>query len=183
MDLLQRGFASEYRAAVAANPSGKGIKIGRLYLPGTAPMINEAVDAALTKAGFQVVPLDDSFRAAWAQAAADANTIVAAWAWISDRQFTSNLQVSARTKSIIALGQFEYDSNYKNALARRSAWKAALARVLKHVDFIALRRCKICPRSRRFWEELPYLKLMYWASKILRRWILPAIRRWRSRFR
>ena len=138
MDLLQSGFASEYRAAVAANPSGKGIKIGRLYLPGTAPMINEAVDAALTKAGFQVVPLDDSFRAAWAQAAADANTIVAAWAWISDRQFTSNLQVSARTKSIIALGQFEYDSNYKNALARRSAWKAALARVLKHVDFIAL---------------------------------------------
>jgi amidase len=138
MDLLQKGFASEYRAAVAAHPSGRGIKIGRLYLPGTAPMIDEAVDAALTKAGFQVVPLDDSFRGAWAQAAADANTIVVAWAWISDRQFISNLQVSARTKAAVALGQFEYDSNYKQALARRGAWKAAVARVFKRVDFIAL---------------------------------------------
>jgi len=32
MDLLEDGFAARYRAAVAAKPSGKQIKVGRLYL-------------------------------------------------------------------------------------------------------------------------------------------------------
>jgi amidase len=145
MDLLQRGFASRYRTAAVANPSGKGIKVGRFYLPGTAPKIDAAVDTALAKAGFEVAPLDESFRKAWEQAATDANTIVAAWAWISDRQFTSNLEVSARTKAILALGQLEYETNYKKALRRRNAWRAAVARVLKRVDFIALPTMKALP--------------------------------------
>ena len=37
MDLLQNGFAARYRAAVAAKPSAKKIRIGRLYLSGTDP--------------------------------------------------------------------------------------------------------------------------------------------------
>ena len=37
MDLLQEGFAARYQAAVAARPSAKDIKIGRLYLDGTDP--------------------------------------------------------------------------------------------------------------------------------------------------
>jgi Asp-tRNA(Asn)/Glu-tRNA(Gln) amidotransferase A subunit family amidase len=37
MDLLQDGFAARYRAAVAAKPLAKQIKIGRLYLNGPNP--------------------------------------------------------------------------------------------------------------------------------------------------
>jgi amidase len=57
MDLLQAGFAARYAKAVAAKPSAKQIKIGRLYLSGTDPQIDKAIDDALTKAGFQVVLL------------------------------------------------------------------------------------------------------------------------------
>jgi amidase len=151
MDLLQKGFALRYRAAVATKPSGKGIKIGRLYLSGTAPKIDAAVDAALAKAGFQIVPLDEPFRAAWDQAAKDANTMAAAWAWISDRKFTSNLEVSARTKDIVLLGQFEYEVNYQKALARRAAWQAALAGVLKRVDYVALPTMQELPPKAPLW--------------------------------
>ena len=52
MDLLQNGFAARYQAAVAAKPSAKQIKIGRLYLSGTDPQIDKAIDNALTKAQF-----------------------------------------------------------------------------------------------------------------------------------
>jgi amidase len=47
MDLLQDGFAARYEAAVAAKPSAKVIKIGRLNLSGTDRRIDRAVDEAL----------------------------------------------------------------------------------------------------------------------------------------
>jgi Asp-tRNA(Asn)/Glu-tRNA(Gln) amidotransferase A subunit family amidase len=37
MDLLQEGFAARYQAAVAARPSAKDIKVGRLFLGGPDP--------------------------------------------------------------------------------------------------------------------------------------------------
>jgi Asp-tRNA(Asn)/Glu-tRNA(Gln) amidotransferase A subunit family amidase len=37
MDLLQDGFAALYAAAVAASPSAKGIRIGRLHAQGHRP--------------------------------------------------------------------------------------------------------------------------------------------------
>src|ERR1700739_688886 len=63
MDLLQTGFAARYRAAVAAKPSAKDIKIGRLYLSGTDPKIDKAVDEALAEEHFRVIALDQSFKA------------------------------------------------------------------------------------------------------------------------
>src|SRR6185503_20152074 len=54
MDLLQDGFAALYAAAVAAKPSAREIRIGRLTLKGTNREIDRAVDEALAKAGFQV---------------------------------------------------------------------------------------------------------------------------------
>jgi amidase len=48
MDLLENGFAAHYRAAVAAKPSAKKIRIGRLYLSGTDPKIDKAVDVRYT---------------------------------------------------------------------------------------------------------------------------------------
>jgi Asp-tRNA(Asn)/Glu-tRNA(Gln) amidotransferase A subunit family amidase len=44
MDLLQRGFRDRYQSTAA---SGRQIRIGRLYVSGTDPKIDQAIDAAL----------------------------------------------------------------------------------------------------------------------------------------
>jgi amidase len=139
MDLLQNGFAARYRTAVAAKPLAKKIRIGRLYLSGTDRKIDEAIDDALARAQFQVIPLDQAFKKKWDQAKKDGDTVAAAGAWISDRKYFDKLiGVSARTKAIIALGEFDYTTNYRNALNRQAAWQQALRQVFKKVDFIAL---------------------------------------------
>jgi amidase len=139
MDLLQNGFAVRYRAAVAAKPLAKNIRIGRLYLGGTDPRIDKAIDDILARAGFRVVPLDQAFKAKWDQAKRDGDTVAASGAWISDGKFFDKLiGVSARTKAIIALGEFDYATSYRNALRRQAAWQQALRQVFKKVDFIAL---------------------------------------------
>ena len=139
MDLLQNGFAARYRTAVAAKPLAKRIRIGRLYLSGTDPKIDKAIDDALARAQFQVIPLDQAFKAKWNQAKKDGDTVAAAGAWISDRKYFNKLiGVSVRTKAIIALGEFDYATNYRNALQRQAAWQHALRQIFKKVDFIAL---------------------------------------------
>jgi len=138
MDLLEKGFAEQYKSAVARKPSGRQIRIGRLYLPGTDHRIDQAIDAALAAAQFQVIPLGDSLRAAWEQAKKDGNTLAAAGAWFHDQKYFGKPGVSAKTVSILTLGQYEYNVNYKSALKRRAAWQAQLQRVLGTVDFIAV---------------------------------------------
>jgi amidase len=139
MDLLQNGFVARYRAAVAAKPSAKKIRIGRLYLTGTDPKIDQAVDEALVRAQFEVVPLDQVFKEKWDQAKRDGNTLAAAGVWISDGKFFDKLiGVSARTKAIIALGGFDFVTNYQGALRRQAAWQQALHDTFEKVDFIAL---------------------------------------------
>ena len=138
MDLLQTGFAARYAKAVAAKPSAKQIKIGRLYLSGTDPQIDKAIDDALTKAGFQVVALDQTFKSEWDQAETDGNTMAAAAAWISKARYLSKWGVRARTKAVILLGRLLYPGRYRRALERRPEWEHALHHVFQTVDFIAL---------------------------------------------
>src|SRR4030081_2655848 len=139
MDLLQDGFAARYRAAMAAKPLAKNIRIGRLYLGGTDRRIDKAIDDALARAGFQVVPPDQAVKAKWDQAKKDGDTVAAAGAWISAGKFFEKLiGVSARTKAIIALGEFDYSTSYRNALRRQAPWQQALRQTFKKVDFIAL---------------------------------------------
>jgi amidase len=139
MDLLQNGFVARYRAAVAAKPSAKKIRIGRLYLTGTDPKVDQAVDEALVRAQFEIVPLDQAFKEKWDQAKRDGNTLAAAGVWISDGKFFDKLiGVSARTKAIIALGGFDFVTNYQGALRRQAAWQQALHETFEQVDFIAL---------------------------------------------
>src|SRR6201997_3190621 len=127
MNLLQNGFVARYRAAVAAKPSAKKIRIGRLYLTGTDPKIDRAIDEALVRAQFEVVPLDQAFKEKWDQAKRDGNTLAAAGVWISDRKYFDKLiGVSGRTKAIIALGAFDFATNYQSALRRQEAWQQAL---------------------------------------------------------
>ena len=138
MDLLQDGFAARYASAVAARPSASAIKIGRLTLRGTDRRIDQAVDDALARAGFKVVPLGDAFRVKWEQAHSDGTAVAAAGAWISDGKYAGKLGVSARTKSILAVGAVAYSTQYRAALARRAEWQRTLRAVFKKVDFIAL---------------------------------------------
>jgi Asp-tRNA(Asn)/Glu-tRNA(Gln) amidotransferase A subunit family amidase len=145
MDLLQNGFAARYAAAVAAKPSGQSIKVGRLTLRGTDRMIDRAVDDALKRAGFKVVPLDDAFRAKWEQAHRDGTAVAASGAWISDGKYVGKLGVSTRTKSIIAVGAAAYRTQYRSALARQAAWQRALRDVFRQVDFIALPTMQTLP--------------------------------------
>jgi amidase len=139
MDLLQNGFAAQYEAAVASRPSAGSIKIGRLYLSGSAQRVDKAIDLALTRTGFQVFPLDKSFTAEWDRAKNDGDIVAASGTWMSDRKyFNKPAGVSTRTKAILALGEFDYTTNYQSALDRRTAWQSALHLIFQNVDFIAL---------------------------------------------
>lgn len=137
MDLLQAGFSGQYQRAIAAQPSRK-IRVGRLYLSGTNRKVDRAVDAALAAADFEIVKLDDSFKAKWVQAQADAATVAAANAWLYDQQFEDEPGVTLRTKAVFLLGRIQYNTTYPAAVGRQAAWQAEIARVLKDVDFIAL---------------------------------------------
>jgi amidase len=138
MDLLQEGFAGRYAAAKAAKPSGSSIRVGRLKLQGTDPEVDRAIDDALAKAGFQIVQLDDKFREKWDAAKADGNLVAAGGTWLSNQGFQLAPGVSARTKTIITLGQATYTTTYAGAVKRQHAWQQALNSVFEKVDIIAL---------------------------------------------
>jgi Asp-tRNA(Asn)/Glu-tRNA(Gln) amidotransferase A subunit family amidase len=147
MDLLQNGFGALYEKVVAANPSAQGIRIGRLTISDTDPNIDQAVDEALAKTGFQVVPLDDGFLKDWEQAKKDGNTIAAAGAWISDKEFLYAPGVSARTKSAIRVGRRAYRTGYDEAVGRQAEWQNRLKEIFKKVDFIALATMQTPPKA------------------------------------
>ena len=138
MDLLEKGFSEQYQKAVSGKPQGRQIRVGRLYLPGTDRRIDQAIDGALAAAQFQVIRLSDHFRAAWEQARRDGNSLAAAGAWLSDGKYFGKPGVSAKTEAIIALGEYEYNTNYKAALKRRAVWQSELNKVFSTVDFIAV---------------------------------------------
>jgi Asp-tRNA(Asn)/Glu-tRNA(Gln) amidotransferase A subunit family amidase len=137
MELLERGFREQYESALA-NSSAREIRVGRLYVSGTDPKIDHAIDAALAKAHFKVIPLGKKFKASWEQAQKDATTVAEAGAWISDGKYLGTAEVGGKVKAAIALGEIEYTTNYKNALSRQAAWRRALREAFGHVDLIAL---------------------------------------------
>jgi amidase len=151
MDLLQRGFASRYARAVAAKPTARKIKVGRLYLDGTDPAIDKAIDETLAAKKFQVYQLPDSFKKQWEQAQKDGKVIAAADAWLSDRQYGSQKGVSVLTKAVFALGEVEYHTSYAAALRRRTQWQHTLRDVFKRVDFIAVPTLQSLPPKFPFW--------------------------------
>ena len=138
MDLLQGGFAGRYRSAVAAEPSAGGIRIGRLYLDGTDPEIDKAIDNKLAEKGFRVVRLSEALKAKWKQAEKDGRAVAIGDAWLHDNQYTDKQGVGTTTKLVIAQGAQEYPNNFKAALQRQAGWQRELRRVFRKVDFIAL---------------------------------------------
>jgi amidase len=146
MDLLERGFREQYESAVATSSSTE-IRVGRLYVSGTDPKIDQAIDAALAEAHFKVIPLGKTFKAAWEQAEKDGTSVAEAGAWLSDGKLLGTADVGGKVKAAIALGEIEYTTNYKNALSRQAAWRRALRQAFAHVDFIALPTLKKLPPS------------------------------------
>ena len=145
MDLLESGFINRYHQAVAAKPSAKDIRVGRLYIQGTSPAVDRAVDEALTATGFKVVKLSKEFTDRWNRAQKDAATVAAVGTWIYDSKFQNESEVSIRTKAVVALGGLEYKTTYPAALKAQPAWKAAVNKVFRRVEFIALPTMKALP--------------------------------------
>jgi amidase len=158
MDLLQNGFAARYRTAVAAKPLAKRIRIGRLYLSGTDPKIDKAIDDALARAQFEVIPLDQAFKAKWDRATRDGNTLATAGAWLSNRKYLYQTRVRTRTKAAIALGRIVYATRYRGALRRQAEWQHALRKVFKKVDFIALPTLQTLPPTIPFLGRIAILE-------------------------
>jgi amidase len=152
MELLEKGFSAHYSKAVAVKPVGKKIRIGRLYLSGTDPRIDSAIDRVLSQGQFQVVRLDEAFKHEWDQAQRDGITVAAAGAWLNDGKYFGKPDVSARTKAILTLGEFQYAMNYRQALKRQVVWQETLRQVFEKVDFIALPTLQqLPPKISRFW--------------------------------
>ena len=145
MSLLQSGFESRYRQAMANKPTADKIRVGRLRVSGTTPSIDHAVDDALSSTGFNVVQLSSEFSDKWAQAQKDAAVVAAVGAWLRDAKFETQPQVAFRTKAILALGGLQYETAYKAALGRQAAWKSAMSEMLNTVDFIALPTLQTLP--------------------------------------
>jgi Asp-tRNAAsn/Glu-tRNAGln amidotransferase A subunit and related amidases len=160
MDLLENGFAARYQTAVAAKPSAREIRIGRLYLNGTDPKIDKAIDDALTRAHFKVIPLDRTFQAKWDQAKKDGNTLAAAGAWMSDQKYSLANGVGIRTKAVIALGGLLYETEYQNALRRRPQWQRTLRQVFRKVDFVALPTLQTLPPRIPVLSKIPILEAL-----------------------
>lgn len=145
MDLLQRGFRSRYQRAIEANPSARQIRIGRLYIDGTDPEIDKAIDRSLAEKGFRVVRLDDRFKAQWAQADADGETVILADAWNNDKKYLSQNGVSRTTRIVITKGGLDSAVGYDAAVGRKKAWQRTLRRVFQNVDLIATPTLKNLP--------------------------------------
>jgi amidase len=160
MDLLENGFAARYQTAVAAKPSAREITIGRLYLNGTDPKIDKAIDDSLARAHFKVIPLDRTFQAKWDQAKKDGNTLAAAGGWMSDQKYSLATGVGIRTKAVIALGGLLYTTEYQNALRRRPEWQRTLRQVFRKVDFIALPTLQTLPPRIPVFSKLPILEAL-----------------------
>ncbi len=151
MDLLERGFRSKYRSAVAAKSSAGQIRIGRLYIPGTAPEIDRAIDKALVAKGFKVVKLDENFLKKWQQADADGETVAVSDAWTNNEKYLLKPGIGTTTATIIRAGAVSEALAYETALERRKPWQRDLRYVFRKVDFIATPTLTILPPRWRWW--------------------------------
>ena len=151
MDLLQRGFAGKYQQAIADQPLARHITIGRLYLNGTDPAIDQAIDAALIARHFKIVKLSPTFVNKWHQAEKDGKVVALADAWLNDQKYMHQKGVSLLTTLVLAKGELDYKFNYKAAVKRKAAWQSELRRVFQRVDFIAVPTLQGLPPKMPFW--------------------------------
>ncbi|CAN5305141.1 amidase [soil metagenome] len=138
MDLLENGFRAKFAAARAAKPSPGAVRVGRLYVPGTDPAIDRAIDDVLFSNGFQVYRMSERFLEEWKQAEADGNAMAAAGAYQTNRDKQIRRRVSFRAKSAIALGSLTDRTVFEAAVERKPDWQRTLRQVFRGLDVIAL---------------------------------------------
>lgn len=139
MDLLKPGMAAQYEKEVASRPSAKGMRVGRLYIPGTEKAVDDAVDRALERAGFKVVRMNEAFEEAWKTAKTYGNSIAVVEGYEADKEFLDKPGVSSSTRAALLLGDLKHDrKGYAEALAWKPTWQRLLQRKFNQVDFIAL---------------------------------------------
>ncbi|MDB6003429.1 MAG: Amidase [Prosthecobacter sp.] len=151
MDLLQRGFAGKYRQAVADKPRARQITIGRLYLNGTDPAIDQAIDAELIAKHFKIVKLSPAFEKKWRQAEKDGKVVALGDAWHNDQGYMHQKGVSLLTSLVLAKGELNYKFGYAAAVKRKAAWQRELRTVFEKVDFIAVPTLQGLPPKMPFW--------------------------------
>jgi amidase len=151
MSLLQQGFETRYQEAVSDKPLARHITIGRLYLDGTDPEIDKAIDAELAAKHFKVIKLNKSFQAKWKQAEKDGKVVALADTWQNDQKYANQKGVSLLTKLVIMSGELEYKGDYKAALKRKEAWQRDLRQIFRQVDFIAVPTLQGLPPKMPFW--------------------------------
>lgn len=151
MDLLERGFTERYTQAIAAKPSAGQITVGRLYLDGTDPSIDKAIDETLITRGFNVIKLHPNFKEKWKKAEKDGKVVAVADAWFHDQQYKDKKEVNFITKAVLALGKLESKNSYNDALKRKYTWQRDLGNVFRKVDFIAVPTLQQLPPKFPFW--------------------------------
>jgi amidase len=138
MDLLQEGFAARYKRAVATKRSAREITIGRLYVDGTDPAIDKAIDEALAANHFRIVGLGKAFKAQWEEADKQGRSLAVADAWLNNRKYLDRKGVTTTTKAGILLGELQYKNNYGRAKMAQRQWQRILRQTFRKVDFIAV---------------------------------------------
>ncbi len=145
MSLLDRSFDGEYANARARNPDASGYRVGRLYLTGTDPAIEHAIDKALESHGFQLVPMTIDFRDEWNQATSDGILVAQSDIYHRYQDLIDKGGISGTTKATILSGSTHSEEDYAKALKNRKAWQRTLERTFRRVDFIATATLKTLP--------------------------------------
>ena len=159
MDLLERGFRERYQTAVAASPTAREIRVGRLYFSGTDPVIDEAIDNRLKASGFQVVKLGDRFRDQWMRAKVDGETIATADAWKNDAKYTLHAGIGTTTRATLTKGAVDELVGYDAAVKRKMTWKRSVGRIFRRVDFIVTPTLQVLPPRKPFWPSRSIFEL------------------------
>jgi hypothetical protein len=144
MRLLEPGFAPAERPARI---------IGRLRIDGTDPAIDDAIDAALARAGMTVREVelphwDDCFDAL--------DTIITAELWQSHPDLIDVEGISDFTNGGLRAGRDLTAGDIAAAMATRARWHGEVTALLTEVELLALPTLKVPPPPRTEWRGFPY---------------------------
>jgi amidase len=138
MALLEPGFS-------VAPPPGAGLVVGRLRPPAD-PLIDAAVDAALSRTGWAWSDLDVP---QWDQATRDAGLLLVVEAWVSNRALLEldPEGIGPDVRERLTMGSACDAGTIEQAWAGQRRWQAALTELFTRVDVLVTPTLTIFPPS------------------------------------
>src|SRR3981189_1641089 len=124
--------------------------IGRLYVDGTDPAIDKAIDQALAAKHFRIVRLSNAFKAKWEEADKQGRALAVADGWLNNRKYLNKSGITPTTKAGILLGELEFKNNYGRIKRAQRQWQDTLRQIFQKVDFIAV------PTANRLPPRVPF---------------------------